>query len=438
MRLPHSLIIVLAALASIVSGALTNTTVDDSSSSFSWSGEWTAVSPSSPCDFCASKPDPSQTNGGTWHDGNTVDNPSRQTTGSFTFKGSAVYIYGLDQTNSQPSIAFTLDNIQKVHRYTGSERFAYHALFFSADGLASDQTHTVNWVYNFAQNTGVGVQSAIFDYAIVTTGQEDQAPPPPPPPPPPTSSTQPPSNDPGPSGSTGGNDNSPPNQPSGNNSNSNPNKSGSPTSPPSGSAPSGSAASITNNNGLQNGLSHSTPIGQATSGTVTVSGTTTVTALTASSTSRPPIGAIIGGVVGGIAVLALAVWFICRRGRSRETFLSEKPDGDARTQSRFLSVEDYRTRSRQAQGLAPSQEPLTAPSTLALLTDPQSPDTPNTPSTSASASVTASSFSPPSFSAQSRSSSSNNLRWMEERIASLEAQVALQEQPPPPAYGHET
>ncbi|KAK7055386.1 hypothetical protein R3P38DRAFT_2846788 [Favolaschia claudopus] len=407
MRLPHSFITVLAAFASIASGALTNTTVDDSSSSFSWSGEWTAVSPSSPCDFCASKPDPSQTNGGTWHDGNTVDNPSRQTTGSFTFKGSAVYIYGIDQTNSQPNIAFTLDSIQKVHHYTGSERFAYHALYFSADGLASDQTHTVNWVYNFAQNTGVGVQSALFDYAIVTTGQEDQAPPPPPPPPPPpTSSTQPPSNNPGPSGSTGGNDNNPPNPyvPSTLDTLFSISIVLESTSPPSGSAPSGSGASITNNKRPAEWVKPprelTTPIGQATSGPHRLFHL------------RPPIGAIIGGVVGGIAVLALAVWFIRRRRRSRETFLSEKPDGDARTQSRFLSVEDYRTRSRQAQGLAPSQEPW--------------------------ASTTASSFSPPSVSAQSNSGSSNNLRWMEERIASLEAQVALQEQPPPPAYGHDT
>jgi hypothetical protein len=87
--------------------------------------------------------------------------------------GSAVYIFGIDQTISQPNIAFTLGSIQQVHHYTGTERFVYDALFFSADGLAADQTHAVNWIFNVAPNTGVGVQAALFDYAIVTSGEED-------------------------------------------------------------------------------------------------------------------------------------------------------------------------------------------------------------------------------------------------------------------------
>jgi hypothetical protein len=86
--------------------------------------------------------------------------------------GSAVYIFGIDQAISQPNIAFTLGSIQQVHHYTGTERFVYDALFFSATGLASDQTHTVNWVFNFA-NTDVEVQAALFDYAVVTSGGED-------------------------------------------------------------------------------------------------------------------------------------------------------------------------------------------------------------------------------------------------------------------------
>jgi hypothetical protein len=48
----------------------------------------------------------------------------------------------------------------------------YNALFFSATGLAADQTHTVNWVFNLA-DTDLAVQAALFDYAIVTTGEED-------------------------------------------------------------------------------------------------------------------------------------------------------------------------------------------------------------------------------------------------------------------------
>lgn len=88
------------------------------------------------------------------------------------FPGSAVYIFGIDQRSSQPDIAFTVGSIQQTHHYTGSGQFAYDALFFSATGLASDETHTVNWVFNFA-DTGPPLQVALFDYAIVTSGKED-------------------------------------------------------------------------------------------------------------------------------------------------------------------------------------------------------------------------------------------------------------------------
>lgn len=89
-----------------------------------------------------------------------------------------MYIFGIDQANSQPDIAFTLGSTQAVHHYTGTERFVYNALFFSATGLAADETHTVNWIFNIDPSTGVGVQAALFDYAIVTSGTDDAASPP--------------------------------------------------------------------------------------------------------------------------------------------------------------------------------------------------------------------------------------------------------------------
>lgn len=90
--------------------------------------------------------------------------------------GSAVYIFGIDQAISQPNIAFTLGNIQQMHHYTGTEQFVYKTLFFSAEGLDPDQTHTVDWVFSLNPDTGVDVQAALFDYAIVTTGKEDVSP----------------------------------------------------------------------------------------------------------------------------------------------------------------------------------------------------------------------------------------------------------------------
>ncbi|KAJ6624509.1 hypothetical protein B0H10DRAFT_2006279 [Mycena sp. CBHHK59/15] len=168
--LPHSFILLL--VVSFSNGAITNTTIDDSSGSFKFVGSWNTITPTSPCEICSSKPDASKIHGGTWHDGN-IRTGASPTTGSFTFQGSAVYIFGIDQAISQPDIAFTLGSTQAVHHYPGTEQFVYSALFFQATGLAADQTHTVNWVFNVDGSTGVPVQAALFDYAIVTSGQED-------------------------------------------------------------------------------------------------------------------------------------------------------------------------------------------------------------------------------------------------------------------------
>lgn len=86
-----------------------------------------------------------------------------------------MYIYGIDQADSQPNIVFTLGSTQATHHYTGSERFAYNALFFSTTGLAADQTHTVSWIFETDPSTGKDLQEALFDYAIVTSGTDDAA-----------------------------------------------------------------------------------------------------------------------------------------------------------------------------------------------------------------------------------------------------------------------
>ncbi|KAJ7221047.1 hypothetical protein B0H12DRAFT_1152005 [Mycena haematopus] len=175
MWLPHSFVVLI--LAAQACGAIINTTFDDSSSSFTFTqGAWNTITPSSPCTICSSKPDPSQIYESTWHDGNIRDGAPVGTSGSFTFKGSAVYIFGIDQTSIQADIAFTLGSIQQVHHYTGTVQFVYNALFFSATGLPSDQTQTVEWVLNVADTT-ITVQAALFDYAIVTSGEDETTPP---------------------------------------------------------------------------------------------------------------------------------------------------------------------------------------------------------------------------------------------------------------------
>ncbi|KAJ6517293.1 hypothetical protein C8R47DRAFT_1062983 [Mycena vitilis] len=167
--------VLLPLFASRVCCTITNTTVDDTSNAFTWTGEWTAITPSAPCGGCASKPDTTQIEDGTYHDGNFETTKDEVTGGSFTFQGSAVYIYGIDQADSQPNIVFTLDSTTSTHHYTGSERFLYRALFFSATGLDSGQ-HTVNWVYQPNNDIGKTLQEALFDYAVVTSGTADTAP----------------------------------------------------------------------------------------------------------------------------------------------------------------------------------------------------------------------------------------------------------------------
>ncbi|KAF7350084.1 hypothetical protein MVEN_01310300 [Mycena venus] len=168
-----ALLLLLTLTPSHADAALTNTTIDDTSSSFSWSGNWNAITPTDPCGGCSAKPDPTQTEGGTWHDVGIMTTKDETATGSFTFQGSAVYIYGIDQANSQADIAFMLDSLTATHHYTGSDRFAYRALFFSATELASGQTHTVNWALQKSSASDRDLQEAIFDYTVVTSGTAD-------------------------------------------------------------------------------------------------------------------------------------------------------------------------------------------------------------------------------------------------------------------------
>ncbi|KAJ7264155.1 hypothetical protein C8J57DRAFT_412747 [Mycena rebaudengoi] len=154
---------------------LKNSTFDDTDPNFTYKGTWHAINPSDTCNACATKPDIARTYGGTHHNGACAADMT--SSGSFTFTGSAVYIFGIDQTrtSTQPNIVFTVEGTRAVHRYTGAEPFVYDALFFAAEGLAADKTHTVNWVFDFEASSAAGNinQVALFDYAIVTEQTED-------------------------------------------------------------------------------------------------------------------------------------------------------------------------------------------------------------------------------------------------------------------------
>ncbi|KAF7310240.1 hypothetical protein MIND_00397700 [Mycena indigotica] len=153
--------------------AATNTTFDDAHPSFAFSSHWKAVSPAFPCTGCLTQPDPAQTLDGTWHDGNVFATATDVRWGSFTFTGHAVYIYGIDELNSEPDIVFTLDGAAAgTHHYAGpGAGTVYHALYFARTGL-SEETHTVSWELRYNTASGVDQQVALFDYAMVTTGAE--------------------------------------------------------------------------------------------------------------------------------------------------------------------------------------------------------------------------------------------------------------------------
>ncbi|KAJ6519546.1 hypothetical protein C8R45DRAFT_25657 [Mycena sanguinolenta] len=141
---------------------LTNITVDDANSTyFTFVGSWNAITPSTPCTGCFAQPDPGLAYNSTWHDGSLLS-------GTFTFQGAAVYIYGIDVANPA-NVTFAMSNptINSFH-YFSADGYVYNSLFFSATGLDAAVPHTVSWLLEPA-----GGSAALFDYAIVSMEIED-------------------------------------------------------------------------------------------------------------------------------------------------------------------------------------------------------------------------------------------------------------------------
>nr|GAT44511.1 predicted protein [Mycena chlorophos] len=170
-------------VAQTLSTGTTNITIDDTDSRyFTWDNltdadgaaqpGWNAASTSHRCS-CSAQPDLNATEAVqaadiynlTWHDGDLGS------AGSFTFNGSAVYIYGIDM--GQPTaanISFTLDNNPSLTRFhvsqvTDVQEFVFHSLFFSWTNLDTALNHTVSWTLLKSATNGT---SALFDYAVVT------------------------------------------------------------------------------------------------------------------------------------------------------------------------------------------------------------------------------------------------------------------------------
>ncbi|KAJ7940320.1 hypothetical protein B0H13DRAFT_1937559 [Mycena leptocephala] len=165
---------------------------------------------------------------------------------------------------------------------------------------------------------------------------------------------------------------------------------------------------------------------------------TTVTAQSASSHSKSNIGIIVGSIVGGLVVVILAIfaWLYSRRVRH------VSPENEPARGSQFLRIEDYPvqhalyTREVGAPVSVPTtgsniHTGLAGPSAVSLLT-PSDGSSAAIPTVSASPGPAPEVQPPAPINTRSRDS---GLRLMEERLAVLEAQVAVQQEPPP--YVHE-
>ncbi|KAF7339701.1 hypothetical protein MSAN_02185500 [Mycena sanguinolenta] len=143
---------------------LTNITVDDTNSTyFTFVGSWNAITPSTPCTSCFAQPDAGLAYNSTWHDGSLLS-------GTFSFQGTAVYIYGIDVANPA-NVTFAMSNpTTNSFHYFSADGFVYNSLFFSATGLDASVSHTVSWLL---EQSSVGGNAALFDYAVVTLDVPD-------------------------------------------------------------------------------------------------------------------------------------------------------------------------------------------------------------------------------------------------------------------------
>ncbi|KAF7318961.1 hypothetical protein HMN09_00231900 [Mycena chlorophos] len=146
------------------SAVLVNITFDDTNSTaFTWAGQWSAITPQTPCPGCFAQPNASLAFNQSWHDGSLVS-------GTFSFQGVAVYIFGIDVLDPA-NISFAMNNpsISSFHYVNTNGGYIYNSLFFVAQSLDGTVPHTVTWSL---ERSSIGGGAALFDYAVVTVDQE--------------------------------------------------------------------------------------------------------------------------------------------------------------------------------------------------------------------------------------------------------------------------
>ncbi|KAJ7064850.1 hypothetical protein C8F01DRAFT_777392 [Mycena amicta] len=124
--------------ASKCGAILINITVDDTNTTaWTWVGSWHVITQNNPCPECGAQLDGNRVYNHSWHDGVLHS-------GSFTFQGVAVYIYGID-IEDPANITFGMSNppISTFYYKNTGGGYIYNSIFFSADGLYGTSQHTV-------------------------------------------------------------------------------------------------------------------------------------------------------------------------------------------------------------------------------------------------------------------------------------------------------
>ncbi|KAF8164389.1 hypothetical protein K438DRAFT_1775542 [Mycena galopus ATCC 62051] len=149
--------------------ALTNVTIDDTNSTFwAWAGAWNAITPATPCirGLVARR----RRNLRLVHIPRSAQGLVRRIPRavhpySSAARGSAIYIYGIDDP-AAPNITFGMNNppLMSFHYYGGTD-YLYNSLFFAATDLDASAPHTVTWILKSLGDLG---GAGLFDYAVVT------------------------------------------------------------------------------------------------------------------------------------------------------------------------------------------------------------------------------------------------------------------------------
>ena len=333
-HVPHcpkcSLFYIFLVMAAVVFAGTSTRTIDDQKGDSvtglipTYSGAWNE---GPECTGCSVQPDPSQAFGGTWHDATVhPGDPIRTMTASFN--GTAVTVYGIlahtiPYITTLTNVTFLLDNQPAGSFFndpTSSTDYQYNVPMFSAQDLPNAE-HTVTLEITGDTNAAL----ILFDYITYTFVDPD------PPPTIPTTTTNPTTSP----QSTSPTHTSPQ---SSSTTSSSPGPSSNPaTSSPLSSAPSASSIHSSSSSTSGGTQSPSHPSSNAASSSPSTPSAPSAAQHATSPTASPhrsaiAVGAIAGGVVGGIAILTLIATVLCcmrRRRRAAIAPSSQKRDAAA-------------------------------------------------------------------------------------------------------------